>query len=70
MNTTPRTDQLADCDFHKLDEEHAELSAYNRMRQHAEELERELADSQAMVAGLKQALDKALEQNLALRLIP
>jgi hypothetical protein len=64
---TPRTEQLADCDFHKLDDEHAEINAYNRMQNHAEELERELIYSQATIAGLKLAFDKAMAENLAMR---
>lgn len=43
----PRTTQLEDCDYHKLDDDFAPIACYNRMVEHAKELERELADAVA-----------------------
>ena len=44
-----------------------EFQGFSVPSKFARELETELAESQAMVQGLKQALDKAMAENLAMR---
>ena len=38
---TPETDQLLECDQYKVDDDGAEYSAYRRMAEHAQKMERE-----------------------------
>jgi hypothetical protein len=50
VSTTPRTDQLEECDQYKVDDDYAEYNAYRRMMEHSRELERELAKIKATLA--------------------
>lgn len=45
---TPETDQLLECDQYKVDDNGAEYSAYRRMAEHAQQMERERDDARMM----------------------
>lgn len=45
---TPETDQLLECDQYKVDDDGAEYSAYRRMAEHAQQMERERNEAQMM----------------------
>jgi len=45
---TPETDQLLECDQYKVDDDGAEYSAYWRMAEHAQQMERERNEAQMM----------------------
>lgn len=58
----PRTTQLEDCDFHKLDDDFAPIACYNRMVEHAKELEREIAAMREQRDRLAEALELFLNR--------
>jgi chromosome segregation ATPase len=60
VSDTPETTQLEDCDFHKLDDEHAEIKAYNRMLEHAKTLERERNDILSRLTAIEHRMPEEL----------
>lgn len=56
---TPETDQLLECDQHKVDEDSVEYSAYRRMAEHAQALERRLNVAPPEKEGCSRLLEEA-----------
>lgn len=56
---TPETDQLLRCYQHKVDEDAAEFSAYRRMVEHAQRLERRLNEAPSEKVGCARLLEEA-----------
>lgn len=56
---TPETDQLLECDQRKVDEDSAEYSAYRRMVEHAQALERRLNVAPSEKEGCARLVEEA-----------